>query len=148
MLSTIEQSATAAYPTNFLRDTPETVEFLSALSGSTTSFLINGDTYTVPAGKRLVVHCITGSVTLDTPESIQCWLVVGKGNDSTRSHALPLQPPASVAPSREYELAVNALVCVEPLASISFWLARSNAAGSWSASFRACGYLMDIGATI
>ena len=105
------------------------MEFFSALSGSTTRFLINGDTYTVPAGKSLVVHCITGSVTLDTPEFIQCWLVVVKGNDFARSQARSLQPPASVAPSREYELAITALVCVEPLCRIlvgvvqSLWLA-------------------------
>ena len=142
MQAAIQQPTNYFRPIHHTREAQQTVEFHSGFAGSNTSFEINSNTYTVPAGKRLVVESIDGSVSLGSAGSINCWLVVGK-SDPAKSYALGFQPPTGAETGREYEVALNALVCVEPLGSISFWLARGNATGCWSAAFKARGYLIN-----
>lgn len=153
MFQTIEPSTTATFLSQTCRWLPARLPLTrtsapsksqifqrdSTWNESAENFLVNGGSYTVPAGERLFVNQIRCQVTLDVARSVQVRVIVTGRHGTSQVlsfHEKMLQPGES-----DYSVALPVPLCVEGGTSVVFWLARSSAKGRWSGTLTATGHV-------
>jgi hypothetical protein len=119
------------------------VQFPITLNGLDGSVNISGSAYQVPAGKRLVIEQITGSVSLPTPLFVTCFVFVTSGGNTTR-HFLRFDPPIIDNSFGNFYATLPVRIYADPGTNVVLGLARSGSSGAWTGFLTASGYLVNL----